>query len=81
MTNARTISPWGRLDRSNLNQIWVAEISLAALHFRRLPPKGAAAKVSMCHLYSEELTMEWTTPRHEEICLSCEVSSYANAEL
>ena len=29
----------------------------------------------------EELTMEWTTPQHEEICLSCEVSSYANAEL
>ena len=26
-------------------------------------------------------TMEWTTPQHEEICLSCEVSSYANAEL
>jgi hypothetical protein len=28
-----------------------------------------------------ELTMEWTTPQHEEICLSCEISSYANAEL
>jgi len=25
--------------------------------------------------------MEWTTPRHEEIELNCEVSSYANAEL
>jgi len=25
--------------------------------------------------------MEWTTPRHEEIDLNCEVSSYANAEL
>jgi len=25
--------------------------------------------------------MEWTTPQHEEINLSCEVSSYANAEL
>jgi hypothetical protein len=25
--------------------------------------------------------MEWTTPQHEEIDLSCEVSSYANAEL
>jgi len=32
-------------------------------------------------LILEELTMEWTTPQHEEICLSCEVSSYANAEL
>jgi len=26
-------------------------------------------------------TMEWTTPKHEEIELNCEVSSYANAEL
>jgi hypothetical protein len=25
--------------------------------------------------------MEWTTPQHEEVSLSCEVSSYANAEL
>jgi hypothetical protein len=25
--------------------------------------------------------MEWTTPQHEEICLNCEISSYANAEL
>jgi len=25
--------------------------------------------------------MEWTTPSHEEIDLSCEISSYANAEL
>lgn len=29
----------------------------------------------------ERLSMEWTTPRHEEIDLNCEVSSYANAEL
>jgi hypothetical protein len=27
------------------------------------------------------LTMEWTIPQHEEICLSCEVGAYANAEL
>ena len=27
------------------------------------------------------LSMEWTTPQHEEIELNCEVSSYANAEL
>jgi len=27
------------------------------------------------------VTMEWTTPQHEEIDLNCEVSSYANAEL
>jgi len=25
--------------------------------------------------------MEWTTPKHEEIELNCEISSYANAEL
>ena len=25
--------------------------------------------------------MEWTTPKHEEIDLNCEISSYANAEL
>ena len=25
--------------------------------------------------------MEWVTPRHEEIDLNCEISSYANAEL
>jgi hypothetical protein len=29
----------------------------------------------------ECVSMEWTTPRHEEIDLNCEVSSYANAEL
>lgn len=29
----------------------------------------------------ERVSMEWTTPRHEEIDLNCEVSSYANAEL
>jgi hypothetical protein len=27
------------------------------------------------------LPMEWTTPKHEEIDLNCEVSSYANAEI
>jgi len=27
------------------------------------------------------MTMEWTTPKHEEIDLNCEISSYANAEL
>ena len=25
--------------------------------------------------------MEWSTPKHEEIDLNCEISSYANAEL
>jgi len=28
-----------------------------------------------------DTTMEWTAPQHEEICLNCEISSYANAEL
>ena len=30
---------------------------------------------------TRSLTMEWVTPRHEEVDLNCEVSSYANAEL
>jgi len=30
---------------------------------------------------SRSLTMEWTTPQHEEIDLNCEISSYANAEI
>jgi coenzyme PQQ precursor peptide PqqA len=25
--------------------------------------------------------MEWTTPKFEEVCLSCEINSYAKAEL
>jgi hypothetical protein len=32
-------------------------------------------------LQKEPYFMEWTTPRHEEIDLNCEVSSYANAKL
>ena len=28
-----------------------------------------------------EARMEWVTPGHEEVDLSCEVSGYANAEL
>jgi hypothetical protein len=30
---------------------------------------------------TRSLIMEWVTPRHEEVDLNCEVSSYANAEL
>jgi hypothetical protein len=33
------------------------------------------------HKASKEPTMEWTAPKHEEIDLNCEISSYANAEL
>jgi len=29
----------------------------------------------------EPSPMEWTTPKHEEVDLNCEISSYANAEL
>ncbi len=36
---------------------------------------------SIVRLSKELFLMEWTTPRHEEIDLNCEVSSYANAEL
>jgi len=25
--------------------------------------------------------MEWTSPKFEEICLNCEINSYASAEL
>jgi len=25
--------------------------------------------------------MEWTSPQFEEICLNCEINSYASAEL
>ena len=30
---------------------------------------------------TEERTMEWTSPKFEEICLNCEINSYASAEL
>jgi coenzyme PQQ precursor peptide PqqA len=29
----------------------------------------------------KERTMEWTSPQFEEICLNCEINSYASAEL
>ena len=32
-------------------------------------------------LFIRSQPMEWTTPKHEEVDLNCEVSSYANAEL
>ena len=34
-----------------------------------------------CTQALKEPTMEWTAPKHEEIDLNCEISSYANAEL
>ena len=32
-------------------------------------------------LNEKESTMEWTSPRFEEVCLNCEINSYASAEL
>ena len=29
----------------------------------------------------KERAMEWTSPQFEEVCLNCEINSYANAEL
>jgi coenzyme PQQ precursor peptide PqqA len=29
----------------------------------------------------KERTMEWTSPQFEEVCLNCEINSYASAEL
>ena len=29
----------------------------------------------------KERTMEWTSPKFEEVCLNCEINSYASAEL
>jgi hypothetical protein len=50
--------------------------------------QGLSSELGLCYpkhdlnLASQEpLTMEWTTPQHEEIDLNCEISSYANAEL
>ena len=31
--------------------------------------------------FSRRLSMEWTTPQFEEICLNCEINSYASASL
>ena len=37
--------------------------------------------ITILFLIQRSVTMEWTTPQHEEIDLNCEISSYANAEL
>ena len=39
------------------------------------------AMLFLSHQAPKEPTMEWTAPKHEEIDLNCEISSYANAEL
>lgn len=33
------------------------------------------------HPHCKEKAMEWKTPKFEEICLNCEINSYANAQL
>ena len=35
----------------------------------------------LCSTNQGVIPMEWTTPKHEEIDLNCEISSYANAEI
>ncbi len=42
---------------------------------------GSRAMLFSSYQALKEPTMEWTAPKHEEIDLNCEISSYANAEL
>jgi phage-related protein len=59
---------------------------------RKSTPVGRQKKFSFRHFTARAILdsferhqgatrMEWTTPKHEEIDLNCEISSYANAEL
>src|SRR5262245_22504282 len=43
--------------------------------------KSPNQQVRRLHLPRRHTAMEWTTPKHEEIDLNCEISSYANAEI
>jgi coenzyme PQQ precursor peptide PqqA len=54
-------------------------VGSAHFHSSRLP----LARVILSWLSGTQgaASMEWTTPTHEEIDLSCEINSYANAEL
>jgi hypothetical protein len=47
---------------------WLVQSHVMLWPFDQRPKNGAS-------------TMEWTTPKHEEIDMNCEISSYANAEL
>jgi len=31
--------------------------------------------------YKEDDNMQWSTPKFEEVCLNCEINSYASAQL
>jgi coenzyme PQQ precursor peptide PqqA len=35
----------------------------------------------MLRRFSEAIIMEWTAPAFEEVCLNCEINSYASAQL
>jgi coenzyme PQQ precursor peptide PqqA len=39
------------------------------------------AMLKFLRLRRKERPMEWTSPQFEEICLNCEINSYATAEL
>jgi hypothetical protein len=50
-------------------------------HTFTLPPASGSCYSQLVIRHPRSRSMEWTTPTHEEIDLSCEISSYANAEL
>jgi hypothetical protein len=73
-------------DNKDLGYIFAASSPRAFFYFPSfLFPSGFDAcysqLVQRSLKFRRNLIMEWTTPRHEEIDLNCEVSSYANAEL
>src|SRR5215469_1947266 len=41
--------------------------------------QGAAIRITIAPV--RDTTMEWTTPQFEELCLNCEINSYASASL
>jgi hypothetical protein len=46
-----------------------------------IPKRACYSCRAIIYFFFKEISMEWTTPKHEEIDLNCEISSYANAEL
>jgi coenzyme PQQ precursor peptide PqqA len=46
---------------------------------RQLNSRGTILKVSV--VFEGAKTMEWTTPKFEEVALNCEINSYASAAL
>lgn len=37
--------------------------------------------ILMLNEFLGEITMQWTAPAFEEVCLNCEINSYASAKL